>query len=156
MRKRHSKVMRATRRHVRREVGIGIRPPADHDEVAGEVAEQNVVLDLRVLCGTGHAEAHVSVRGSMGRAPYGLNVRLPDTHVAAAAAVFSSTTVDILEILTYFCALGPKPPQEVSTIGMKRVLPSSCSTIAEIVAAQSSVLVKCSVRSVCARVCSET
>ena len=62
MRKRHSKAMRATRRHVQREVGIGMRLPADHDEIAGEVAEQNVVLDLRVLCGTGHAEAHVPVR----------------------------------------------------------------------------------------------
>jgi len=62
MRKRHSKAMRASRRHVRREVGIGVRLPADHDEIAGEVAEQDVALDLRVLCGTGHAEAHVSVR----------------------------------------------------------------------------------------------
>ena len=52
MRMRHSKAMRAPRRHVRREVGIGMRLPADHDEIAGEVAEQNVVLDLRVLCGT--------------------------------------------------------------------------------------------------------
>jgi len=34
MRKRHSKVMRATRRHVRREVGTGIRLPAYYDEVA--------------------------------------------------------------------------------------------------------------------------
>jgi hypothetical protein len=49
--------MRATRRHVRREVGIGMRLPAYYDRVAGEVAEQNVVLDLRVLCGTSHAEA---------------------------------------------------------------------------------------------------
>ena len=38
MRKRHSKAMRETRRHVRREVGIGIRLPAYYDEVAGEVA----------------------------------------------------------------------------------------------------------------------
>ena len=54
-RKRHSKAMRAARRHVRREVGIEIRLPAYYDdEVAGEVAEQNVVLDLRVLCGTSH------------------------------------------------------------------------------------------------------
>ena len=82
MRKRHSKAMRATRRHVRREVGIGMRLPAYYDEVVGEVAEQNVVLDLRALCGTGHAEAHVPVRGSVGRAPCGLNARLPDTHVA--------------------------------------------------------------------------
>ena len=74
-----------------------MRLPADHDEIAGEVAEQNVVLDLRVLCGTGHAEAHVPVRGSVERAPCGLNVRLPDTHVAAA--VFSSATVDMLEKL---------------------------------------------------------
>ncbi len=36
-----------------------MRLPAYYDEVAGEVAEQNVVLDLRVLCGTSHAEAHV-------------------------------------------------------------------------------------------------
>ena len=74
-----------------------MRLPADHDEIAGEVAEQDVVLDLRVLCGTGHAEAHVPVRGSVERAPSGLNVRLPDAHVAAA--VFSSATVDTLEIL---------------------------------------------------------
>ena len=61
MRKRHSKAMRATRRHAQREFGIGMRLPAYYDEVAGEVAEQNVVLDLRVLCGTSHAEAHVLV-----------------------------------------------------------------------------------------------
>ena len=61
MRKRRSKAMRAPRRHVRREVGIGMRLPADHDEFAGEVAEQDVALDLRVLCGTGHTEAHVLV-----------------------------------------------------------------------------------------------
>ena len=97
MRMRHSKAMRAPRRHVRREVGIGMRLPADNDEIAGEVAEQDVVLDLRVLCSTGHAEAHVPVRGSVERVPCGLNVRLPDAHVAAA--VFSSATVDMLEIL---------------------------------------------------------
>ena len=74
-----------------------MRLPADNDEIAGEVAEQDVVLDLRVLCGTGHAEAHVPVRGSVERVPCGLNVRLPDAHVAAA--VFSSATVDMLEIL---------------------------------------------------------
>ena len=34
-----------------------MRLPANHDEIAGEVAQQNVVLDLRVLCGTSHAEA---------------------------------------------------------------------------------------------------
>ena len=73
-----------------------MRLPADHDEVAGEVAEQDAALDLRVLCSTSHAEAHVPVRGSVKRAPCGLNVRLPDTHVAAA--VFSSATVDMLEI----------------------------------------------------------
>ena len=69
MRKRHSKAMRAPRRHVRREVGIRVRLPADHDEIAGEVTEQDVVLDLRVLCGTGHAKTHVPVRGSVERAP---------------------------------------------------------------------------------------
>ena len=72
-RKRHSKAMRAPRRHVRREVGIGMRLPADNDEIAGEVAEQDVVLDLRVLCGTSHAEAHVPVRGSIKRSLCGLN-----------------------------------------------------------------------------------
>ena len=61
---------------IRREVGIGMRLPADHDEIAGEVAEQDVVLDLRVLCGTGHAEAHVQVRGSVERVPCGLKVGL--------------------------------------------------------------------------------
>ncbi len=50
MRMRHSKAMRAPRRHVRREVGIGMGLQADHAEIAGEVAEQDVVLDLRVLC----------------------------------------------------------------------------------------------------------
>ena len=74
MRMRHSKAMRAHRRHVRREVGVGMRLPADHDEIAGKVAEQNGVLDLRVLCGTGRAEAHVPARGSVERAPCGLNV----------------------------------------------------------------------------------
>ena len=46
-----------------------MRLPADHDEITGDFAEQDVVLGLRVLCGTGHAEAHVPVRGSVGRAP---------------------------------------------------------------------------------------
>ncbi len=53
-----------------------MRLPANHDEIAGEVAQQNVVLDLRVLCGISHAEAHVSVRGSVKRVPCGLNGRL--------------------------------------------------------------------------------
>ena len=44
-----------------------MRLPADHDEIPGEVAEQNIILDLRVLCGTGHAEAHVPLRGSVMR-----------------------------------------------------------------------------------------
>ena len=30
---------------------IGVRLPANHDEIAGEVAQQNVVLDLRVRWG---------------------------------------------------------------------------------------------------------
>ena len=47
-------------------------------------------------CASSHAEAHVPVRGSVERAPCGLNVRLPDTHVAAV--VFSGATVDMLEI----------------------------------------------------------
>ena len=87
MRMRHSKAMRAPRRYVRREVGIGIRLPADHDEVAGEVAEQDVRCrsgPACVLYSTSHTEAHVPVRGSVKRVPCGLNVRLPDTHVAAA------------------------------------------------------------------------
>ena len=40
--------MGAPRQHIRREVRIGVRLPANHDEIAGEVAQQNVVLDLRV------------------------------------------------------------------------------------------------------------
>ncbi len=71
-----------------------MRLPADHDEIAGEVAEQEVALDQRVRCGTGHAEAHVTARGSKDHVPSGLNVRLPDTHVAAT--VFSGATVDML------------------------------------------------------------
>ena len=74
-----------------------MRLPADHDEIAGEVAQQNVVLDLRVLCGTSHAKAHVPVRGSVKRAPCGLNGRLPDAHVTATA--FSGATVDMPEVL---------------------------------------------------------
>ena len=46
MRKRHSKAMRAPRRHARREVGIGMRLPADHDEAAGEVAEQIACVQI--------------------------------------------------------------------------------------------------------------
>ena len=45
MRKRRSKAMRAPQRHVRREVGAGIRLPADHDEIAGEVAEKDAALE---------------------------------------------------------------------------------------------------------------
>ncbi len=56
-RKRRSKAVRAPQRHARRDIGVGIKLPADHDEIAGEIAKQHVVLDLRVLCGTGHAEA---------------------------------------------------------------------------------------------------
>ena len=89
--------MGAPRQHVRREVRIGVRLPANHDEIAGEVAEQNVVLDLRVLCGTSHAEAHVPVRGRVKRFPCGLNGRLPDADVTAAA--FSGATVDMPEVL---------------------------------------------------------
>ncbi len=44
-----------------------------------------------------YAEARVLVRGSMERVPRGLNVRLPDTHVAVT--VFSGATVDVLEEL---------------------------------------------------------
>ncbi len=40
----------------------GIRMPADHDEIAGKVAIQDAALDLLVLRGIGHAEAHVMVR----------------------------------------------------------------------------------------------
>ena len=61
--------------------GIGVRLPANHNEISGEVAKPNADLDLRVLCGASHAEAHVSVRGSVERAPCGLNVSLPDTNV---------------------------------------------------------------------------
>ena len=56
-----------------------------------------VDLDLSVLYGTGQAEAHVQVRGSVGRAPCGLNFRLPDTHITAAA--ISGVTLDMLEAL---------------------------------------------------------
>ena len=89
--------MGAPRQHIRRKVRIGVRLPANHDEIAGEVAQQNVVLDLRVLCGTSHAEAHVPVRGSVKRVPCGLDGRLPDAHVTAA--VFSGATVDMPEVL---------------------------------------------------------
>ena len=44
-RKRHSKAMGVPRQHVRREVRIGVRLPADQ----GEVAKQNVVLEILVL-----------------------------------------------------------------------------------------------------------
>ena len=73
-----------------------MRLPANYDELADEVAKRNVVLDLRILCGTSHAEAHVPVRGSVKRAPCGLNGRLPDAHVTAA--VFSGATVDMPEV----------------------------------------------------------
>ena len=53
--------VRAPRRHVRREVGVGMRLPAGHDKIVGEVAEQNFALDARVLCGTSHAEARVII-----------------------------------------------------------------------------------------------
>ena len=36
--------MGAPRQHIRREVMIRVRLPANHDEIAGEVAQQNVVL----------------------------------------------------------------------------------------------------------------
>ena len=71
--------------------------PANHDEIAGDFAQRNVVLDLRVLCGTSRAEAHVPVRGSVKRAPCGLSDRLPDAHVTAA--VFSGAAADMPEIL---------------------------------------------------------
>jgi len=78
--------MGAPRQHVQREVRIGVRLPANHDEISSEVATKNVALDLRVLCGTSHAEAHVPVRGSVKRVPCGLNGRLPDAHVTAAVS----------------------------------------------------------------------
>ena len=110
-----------------------MRLPADHDEIAGEVAEQDVALDLRVLCRAGHAEAHVPVCGSVELAPCGLNVRLPDAHVAAA--VFSSATVDMLEILLRTgaeAAAGGEHNRDDKNV--KSVLPSSCSTTADILA----------------------
>ena len=91
--------MGAPRQHIRRKVRIGVRLPANHDKIAGEVAQQNVVLDLRVLCGTSRAEAHVPLRGSVKRAPCGLSGRLPDAHVTAA--VFSGATVDMPEVLLH-------------------------------------------------------
>jgi len=84
--------MGAPRQHVRREVWVGVRLPANHDEIAGEVAKQNAALDLRVLCGTSHADAHVSVRRSVERAQCGLSAYV-------AAAVFTGATVDIPEVL---------------------------------------------------------
>ena len=45
-----------------------MRLPAYHDKIADEVAEQDAAPDLRVLCGIGHAEAHVLVR----EAPWGV------------------------------------------------------------------------------------
>ncbi len=68
-----------------------MRLPANHDEIAGVVAQRNVVLDLRVLCGTSHAEANVPVRGSVKRAPCGLNGRLPDVWVYFASTLAVTT-----------------------------------------------------------------
>ena len=48
--RRHSKAMGAPTQD---EVRTGVRLPANHDAIAGEADEQDVVLDLRVLCGTG-------------------------------------------------------------------------------------------------------
>ena len=73
-----------------------MRLPANHGEIAGEATQQNAVLDLRVLCGTNHAEAHDPVRGSVKRVPCGLNGRPPDAHITAA--VFSGATVDVPEV----------------------------------------------------------
>ena len=84
--------MGAPRQHVRREARIGVRLPANHSDIAGEVAQQSIVLDLRVLCGTSHADAHVSVRRSVERAQCGLNAYV-------VAAVFTGATVDIPEVL---------------------------------------------------------
>ena len=74
-----------------------MRFPANHDGIAGEIAQKNVGLKFRVLCGTSHAEAHVPVRGSVQRAPFGLSGRLPDAHVAAT--VFSGAAVHMPEAL---------------------------------------------------------
>ena len=62
------------------EVRTGVRLPANNDAIAGEADEQDVVLDLRVHCGTSHAEAHVQVRGSVERVPCGLNGRRRPCH----------------------------------------------------------------------------
>ena len=62
------------------EVRTGVRLPANHDAIAGEADEQDVVLDLRVLCGTSHAEAHVQIRESVERVPCGLNGRRRPCH----------------------------------------------------------------------------
>ncbi len=61
----------------------------------GEVTKQD--LDLRALCGTSRAEAHVPVRGSAERNPCGLSDRPPDAHVTAAA--FSGAAVGMVEVL---------------------------------------------------------
>ena len=106
-----------------------MRLPANHDEIAGEVAQQNVILDLRVLCGTSHAEAHVPVRGSVKHVPCGLNGRLFDAHVTAA--VFSGATVDMPEVLLRTRAKAAAGGEHNRD---EKGLPSSCSAIAEILA----------------------
>ena len=112
---RRSKAMGAPRQHARREVRIGVRLPANHDETAGEVARQDAALDLRGLCGT--SQAHIPERGSVGRALCGRNGRLPDAPVTAAA--FSGAAVHVLEVL-----LRTKAKDERSSDEM--VLPSWC------------------------------
>ena len=55
--KRRSKAMRAPRRHVRREVGIGMKLPADHGEIADEVAEQDALKKSLWTCASFAAPA---------------------------------------------------------------------------------------------------
>ena len=52
--------------HVRREDRTGVRLPANHDEIAGEVAKQDAALDLCVLCGTGRVEKRLRAEGEYG------------------------------------------------------------------------------------------
>ena len=77
--------MGAPRQHIRREVRIALSEKGNGTGRAKSIPKSlGSDVDLRALCGTSHAEAHVPVRGSVKRVPCGLNGRLPDAHVTAA------------------------------------------------------------------------
>ncbi len=117
--------MGAPRQHIRREVNFGKTLPANHDKTSGEVAKQDRSGSVRPLRRQPRRGACSS---TWKRKACSMWSKWQASRRPCHRGCFLGR--DRRTFLRYFCALGPKPPQEVSRIGMKRVLLSSCLAIA--------------------------